>query len=315
MNHKLTKLRKDYRSIAGVTLLAFILWFMVKMNKVYEYDLDIPIEYENLAQDRIFKYPSRDYVHLEFVGKGLDLLRLHFYHVNYTIDLSGITHYTELDLSEHPEYVNYPRELEVSVKSVLRPRTLVIEIDRKIQKKLPVSVDYELDEPPGMILVGVDPEPDSVMVTGPAELFQKISKVQTEKKTFTETRKPFTEPFDIVSTTDYYSIFDPSQVRVHFNIQRLAEKEILDVPVSVVNKPANLEVIPLPSSANIYVKGGEKILADLGIQDFQIIIDFRKVWSPGVQKVKADLKTDADVVYMETRPPFFELIVQKKKGN
>ena len=28
------------------------------------------------------------------------------------------------------------------------------------------------------------------------------------------------------------------------------------------------------TAANIYVKGGEKILADLGMQDFQILIDF-----------------------------------------
>jgi hypothetical protein len=74
-------------------------------------------------------------------------------------------------------------------------------------------------------------------------------------------------------------------------------------------------VVPLPSTANIYMKGGEKILADLGMQDFQIVIDFQKVWRPGVQRVKADLVTDVEILYMETRPPLFELIVQKKRAN
>ncbi|RQW01127.1 MAG: hypothetical protein EH225_09825, partial [Calditrichaeota bacterium] len=162
MTQKLTILRKNYRSILGVSLLAFLLWFMVKMNKVYEYSLDIPIEYENLEQDRIFKYPQKDNIHVEFVGKGVDLLRLHFYHVSYTIDLSGISYYSEINLTEHPEYVDFPRELDVSVKSIIRPRTLVLEIDQKMQKKLPVEVNYMLNEPPGMILVGVKARPDSV---------------------------------------------------------------------------------------------------------------------------------------------------------
>ncbi len=312
---KLSSLRQNYRSILGVTFLAFILWFMVKMNKVYEYAMDIPIQYSNLDQDKIYKYPHRNSVHVEFIGKGLDLLRLRFYKVSYMIDLSGVSRYAEFDLSEHPEYVNFPRELDVTVKSILRPRTLIMEIDQKMLKKLPVEVDYDMDEPPGMILVDILVDPDSVMVTGPAEIFTKVDRIYTEKKEFKEMVKPFTAEFIIQESSEYFAEYDPTQVKATFDIQRLAEKEVLDVPVTVIDKPANLEVIPLPSTANIYVKGGEKILADLGMQDFQIIIDFRKEWKPGVQKVKADIKTDANVLYMETRPPFFELIVQKKRGS
>jgi YbbR domain-containing protein len=312
---KISSLRKNYRSILGVTFLAFVLWFMVKMNKVYEYAMDVPIHYSNLDQDKIFKYPHRNFVHVDFVGKGLDLLRLRFYKVSYMIDLSGVARYAEFDLTEHPEYVNFPRELDVTVKSILRPRTLVVEIDRKMQKKLPVEVDYDLDEPPGMILVGVHVVPDSVLVTGPAEMFTKVDRINTEKKEFKETDKSFTQEFQIQESREYFAEYDPTRVKVTFDIQRLAEKEVPDVPVTIIDKPANLEVIPLPSTATIYVKGGEKILADLSMQDFQIIIDFRKEWNPGVQKVKADIKTEANVLYVETRPPYFELIVQKKRGN
>ncbi len=242
-------------------------------------------------------------------------MRLKFYQFFYRIDLSGAPRYQEFDLSEHPEYVTYPRELEVSVKSILRPRILVIELDRKIQRKLPVEVDYNVIEPAGMILVNVRAEPESVLVTGPAQMFNKIHRITTERKEFIEPLKPFSEKFSIRTSEEYYSLYQPQVVQVAFDIQRLAEKEIRDVPVTIVHKPPQLEVIPLPSKASIYIKGGEKILADLELNDFQIVINFKKVWSPGTKSVKADLLTTANVLYMETRPPVFELIVQRKTEN
>jgi len=315
MKLTLPDFRKNYKSIIGVILLAFILWFMVKMNKVYEYSIDVPIEFVNLDQDKIFKYPYSTQAHVEFLGKGLDLLRLKYFNVFYQIDLAGSPDYLEFDLSQHPEYVNYPRELEVTVKSILRPRNISIELDRKMQKKLPVEIGYELVEPPGIILVDVISEPDSVLVTGPTEYFSKVKSIKTEQKKFEEPATTFSDIFRISETPEYFTQYDPMQVTVVFDLQRLAEKEVLNVPVTIINKPADLQVIPLPSTASIYIKGGEKLLADLGMQDFEIVIDFKKVWSPGVQRVKADLKTDVEVLYMETRPPVFELIVQKKRSN
>ena len=178
-----------------------------------------------------------------------------------------------------------------------------------------MEVKYELTEPPGYILVKVVSDPDSVQVTGPKVMFRNVDQVLTEEKKFKEISRAFSEMFKIKPITNYFVEYDPKSVKVTFDIQRLAEKEILDVPVTIIDKPKNLQVIPLPSTATIYVKGGEAILADLDMKDFQIIIDFRKEWKPGIQKVKADLVTDAPVLYMETRPPQFELIVQKKRTD
>ena len=315
MNFKTSSFHKNYKSIIGVVILAFLLWFMVKMNRVYEYPMNIPIRFVNLDENKIFKQPQAKTVRVEFVGKGKDLLRLHFYKAYYEIDLSGSPLHFEMDLSEHPEYVNFPEALDVKVKSIIRPRTITVNLDEKSVKKLPVVVKFELAEPPGFILVKVVSDPDSVQVTGPKEMFRNIDQVYTEEKKFTERSRAFSEMFKIKPITNYFVEYDPKRVKVTFDIQRLAEKEILDVPVTVVDKPKDLQVIPLPSTATIYVKGGEAILADLDLKDFQIIIDFNKEWRPGVQKVKADLITTAPVLYMETRPPEFELIVQKKKSD
>jgi YbbR domain-containing protein len=315
MKFRLPRFKKNYKSMIGVTVLAFLLWFMVKMNSTYQYTYDIPIQFVNLDPERVFKKPFDAQVRIEFSGKGIDLLRMNFYKVIYQIDLSGVPEKSAFDLSKHPEYVNMPGELEVTVKSVLRPRNIALEFDQKVTKRIPVAVDYELSEPAGFILVSISVQPDSIQLTGPSEMFKNIRQITTEKMSFVEPDKAFSEVIKIQQLKDYFAEYEPKEVLVNFNIQRLAEKSIREVPVSIVNKPSSLQVIPLPSSANIYVKGGEKILADLDLDDFEILIDFRKNWRPGVQKVKADLKTEANIIYMETRPPLFELIVQKKTAK
>ncbi len=306
-------IKKNYKTIIGVTLLAFLLWFMVKMSKVYEYDVDVPIHYINLNPDMTFVYPESTDVRIEFSGKGTDLLRLHFYSVYYQVDLSDAPRHMELDLSQHPEYVNYPAELDVRVKSIIRPRILAVDLDKKEEKKIPVKVNYQLETPPGYILVDTKAQPDSVLVTGPAVMFKKLDEIFTQQKEYKNAAQAFTRKIPVKRFSDYYARYEPSVVNVTFDIQRLAEKEIPNVPVTVINVPPTLQVVPLPSTATIYVKGGEKILADLEANDFKIVIDFRKEWSPGVKEVKADLITEANVLYMETRPPEFELIVQRKR--
>lgn len=309
------KIKGNYKSIIGVVTLAFLLWFMVKMNKVYEHTIEIPIEFVNLESDKIFKVFHKEKVHVDFTGKGIDLFRLYFYNIFYQIDLTGVPLHFEFDLSQHPEYVNLPAEFDISVKSIRGPRTITLDLDKRVIKKLPVKIDYELVEPAHYILVDVSSKPDSIVVTGPAEMFNNVSEIFTEKKSFSESSKAFVEIMKIRKLENYYALYEPKEVIITFDIQRLAEKQVLDVPVTIINKPASLQVIPLPSMAVIYVKGGEKILANLSEEDFQIVIDFGKVWRPGVQKVKADLKTDANILHMETRPPLFELIVQRKSSK
>ena len=85
---KTQSLKKNYKTIISITLLAFLLWFMVKMNRNYEYILDIPVKFMNLDEDKTFKSLPNDRIHVEFTGKGIDLLRLNFYNLYYQIDLS-----------------------------------------------------------------------------------------------------------------------------------------------------------------------------------------------------------------------------------
>jgi len=296
-------------------LLAFILWFMVKMSKNYDYTIDIPLKIVNTNPDLCLKYPLPSHVRVVFLGKGTDLLRMKFYDIKYVVDLSEVKNQLVLNLSEHPEFVQFSEELAISVKSILRPQQIVFDFDQCESKKVPVVVKAQVETAPGHILVQMSSGPDSIEIKGPKTFVDTLSRVVTEKKVFKEVNLPFREKFKIIESSQFHVNYIPDEVEVTFDVQRLAEKYIDNVPVEVINVPADYNVVPLPSFVRVYLKGGEKILADAGKDDVKIIIDFKRDWRRGENKVKASIVTDLNILYAETNPSLFELIIQKRRNS
>jgi YbbR domain-containing protein len=309
----MTKIKRDYKSIFGVSFLAFLLWFMVKLNRSYEYTINVPIRYSNLDTNLVFKYPQTKEIRVQFAGKGRDLLKLPFYNLEYQIDLSNTDIIFELDLAEYPEYLTYPGDLNVAVKSIIQPRTLIVELDRKVKRMVPIAPpstnNFRTAE--GYLLVKLDLRPDSILIEGPRELFEKTSRITLEQKNFTDLSRPFETQYKINQIGDYNATYSPRIINVFFDVQRLAYKWIGGIPVEVLNKPPNYQVVVLPPEADVYVKGPEKVLAVLGPDDFRIEIDYKRVWRAGIKKVPAKLISNAEVIYTETRPAEFELIPHK----
>lgn len=306
---------RDYKVIAISVLLAVFLWLMVKLSKNYDYALEIPLRVVNTNPELCLKYPLPETVRVVFLGKGSDLLRLKFYEIDYVVDVSEVKKRLVLNLTEHPEFVQFPEEITVTVKSVLSPQQIEFDFDRCAEKRVPVSLKFSLQTADGYTLVQAAAAPDSVVVKGPAVFVDTLTKVSTVFKSYRDVSYPFTENFQIKKNQQFFAEYLPSVLSVRFDVQRLAEKELDNVPVEVENVPASLEVVPLPSFVKVYVKGGERVLANARPQDFRVVIDFKRDWQPNKEKVKAGIQTRLNVLYAETIPSQFELIVQKKRNS
>jgi len=307
------KKRKSYKVQTSIFLLALFFWFMVKMGKDYDYTTNIPLDVIINNNNTWLKYPAPKAVRVEFSGRGIDLLRLNFYNPVYEIDLSAGREQMVFNLSNHREFVRIPREVDVQVKSVISPIELQFELDKRAEKQVPIIVQSDLKTENGFVFVNAIADPESIMVIGPATFVDTLSKIYTMPKEYRDVNLSFEDQFDILQNTTFHARYKPRKAKVFFDIQRLAEKEVENVPVKMINVPDNYEVVPLPSKVAVYVKGGEKLLSEAGADQFLVTIDFKKDWKPGTKRVKADVATSLSVTYMELRPATFELIVQKKK--
>lgn len=307
--------KKDYKAIIIVITMAFFLWLVVRMNKTYDHAYDIPLRVINNNPNKCLKYKVPDIVRVEFVGRGIDLMRLQFYDIVYEVDISDVEDRILINLTEHPEFVHFPEDITVPVKSIIRPQQILFQLDDLREKTVPVKIRADVKTEPGYSLVQQEAKPDSIFIQGPAAYVDTLKRIYTKSKTFKNVGLPFTEEFEIKRTPNFYSDYSPKNVMVNFDIQRLAEKELNNVPVEVVNVPRQYDVVPLPSFVKLYIKGGEKILANAEKEDFRVVIDFRRDWQQGDDKIPATIHTDLNIIYVESRPSQFDLVVQKKKAE
>lgn len=306
--------QRSYRAQVLAFLVAVIFWFLIKMTGQYEHTLEVPLKVTINNPDIVLKHPAPDQVLVEVQGRGLDLLQLSFYEFSYEVDLSDEQQREYvLNLSDHPEYVSVPGEVDVAVKSIVRPHEIRFDLDRRVTRRIPVRVRSDIDTENGFIVADVRPVPDSVVVTGPAAYVDTLSYLPTLLKRYEDVNLSIVETLDLIPDPRYFAEIVPHRVEATFDVQRLAEKTIRDVPVDVINVPKGYEAVPLPSMVTLYVKGGERILAEAGPDNFSVTIDYKRDWMPGQERCKARLETDLDVLYMESRPPEFELVVQKNR--
>lgn len=303
---------KDYKTIIIVTALAFFLWLVVRMNKIYDHPYDIPLRVTNNNPTKILKYPVPQMVRVEFVGRGIDLMRLQFYEVVYEVDISDVKDRITINLTEHPEFVHFPEDITVPVKSIIRPQQILFQLDDLREKLVPLKVKATVKTEPGYSLIQAQATPDSIQVQGPAAFVDTLSAIYTKSETFNDVKLPFSGELAIRKNPNFYARYLPEKVTVNFDVQRLAEKELNNIPVEVVNVPEQFDVVPLPSFVRLYIKGGEKILANADKDDFRVVINFKRD-RQNDQRIPATIHTDLNVIYVESRPAHFELIVQKKK--
>lgn len=304
---------RPYKVYATVFLLALAFWVVVKLNKDYNYTVEIPLKVILNSDEKWLKYPTPQKVRAEFLGRGMDLLQLNFTQPVYEIDLSEEQGKFTLNLSEHWEYVKLPEDLDVKVNSIMSPHEITFEFDKRSQRKIPVTVQTRVKTRDGFTLVSGRARPDSVLVTGPASLVDTLTHLKTLEKSYTDVDRSFSDVLEIKKNRRFYYRCQPPSVDVEYDVQRLAEKHISDVAVKVINSPQKLEVVPLPSTATVYVKGGEKILGEADAGNFVVAIDFAREWKPGVSRVPGNVQTDLHVLYTESKPSEFDLIVQKRR--
>ncbi len=303
----------NYKIYATVLLCATIFWFMAKLSKKYDHMVDIPLNVSIENEAYILKYPAPELVRVNLTGRGFDMLQLPFYQVSFDIHLTRPEDGRTINLANRRELVTLPEDLTLGVKSIVTPHQVTFELDERVSRKIPVAVRSNVRTAAGYTLVASVAEPESLEVMGPATLLDTLQYIRTLPKDYEEVNLAFRDRLEIEGNNKYFMAFAPKEVDIFFDVQRLAEKELANIPVEVINVPAQFEVVPLPSFVRVYTKGGEKILANSQDKDFRVVIDFARHWQPGLKRVKANIETDLNIRHVESIPPNFELIVQKKR--
>ncbi len=311
-------MRKNVFIAANTFLFAILIWLYINFNLTYNYVLAVPLEVKSSKMQAISnELPLNLEVTLK--GKGWDLLSVILKNnIIYTIDISGYKKDTKIDLvqlfqatkSSSSEVVNLPSS--ISVQSIV-PDNLDVSFDNTIKKSVKIKNNADISTKEGYILIGLlRIVPDSVKVTGSTSIVSKIKYLPTEHMNFTGVSSSFTKEVKLLDTLSNLVKVEPKFVTIFYRVELSAEKIFEDIDVTVLNVPADKEVLIVPPKIILSLRGGVEQLAKINISDFKVGIEYSQIDSDEQGFVVPSIELPNEFTVIKSEPQRFQYIIKKK---
>jgi len=303
-------------------VIAFIFWFFIKSEDTYSVTTSIPLVARNLQEQKTYKEEVPESIIVTLKGSGRAFIWLRFFDNFYedykaVIDLSSIADEYNFELDQYyknnPEKIVLPESLELEFVEVISPKSIKINLDQYLVKKVPIKSEIIVSTAPGYIQVGEEVfSPDSISIGGPQEIVDTINFVKTQKDTLVDLMSSIDSEFLIINP-DRVVDFDPKKVEGFINIQPISETIVTGIPVKLINKPNDINVFVNPATVSLTIVGGLDQIASIVSTDIEVLINFEKSWSADKQFYSPEVRIpDSILEWKDLSPNNLEILVIKE---
>jgi YbbR domain-containing protein len=302
------------RKVALITgLLAFVLWAWVTLTNVYTFVVPLPITPAELPENMVLQERLPDTAYVRMKGSGKSFMKLYYSSPVFRLNLSGLKKSSSLELRRRIDEVDFPSGTDLQLLEIVKPQYINIKFSPKRVKKLPVKAEIRFSVVPGYIWVDTYVSPDSVTISGAREVIDDYMEVKTQ---LVEYIQPLSHGVERIITLDIpvnrnISV-KPRKVKIYLDIQRLAENVIHDVPIKIINTPANVTAVSLPPTLTVTLKGGDKILAGVKKEDISAFINYETDYRRDLKRYTVNINAKENVDVVSYEPRYFDLLIKER---
>lgn len=196
--------------------------------------------------------------------------------------------YTEAGIYSVPVSVQLSPELllleplEISVK----PETLRVELDEKIQKYIPIEPSLSGEVEKGYVISSVEVVPSTVKVIGPSQIVNKMKRVYTEKVNVKGASTGFSQEISLDNVNQLVRPVPESKFKVTVAVvPEISEKKIDAVTPVLKNLDARFITESAVPSVSFTVSGIVTAIEKYKGADFSVYVDCSAVDAPGTYEL------------------------------
>ncbi|MBW6458559.1 MAG: hypothetical protein K0B52_05280 [FCB group bacterium] len=298
-----------------VAFSAVVLWLLIVTGQQYINVIDIPLSIYEPRSDKTLGEPLPKKIKVRVEGTA----RAFYFH-KWTessfliLDVGTINDVQRMSLKtyfrERPNQVHLKSDMKFL--EVVYPDSIEIYIDNKISKEVPVRIVSDIRLRPGYILVG-EPKVSPVRIHGPEHYVTTIDHVSTHPIKREQADMTFIVNIPLVNPNPELASLEPGSADVHFDIEMIGERTILNVPVTVKNQPGDLEIQFIPNTVSLRVTGGNNQIQSLAQHDFNVYFDYLTQWLPNKNHYPVKINKPAEVLdVIRIVPDQVEVVVIRK---
>ena len=280
-------------------------------------DLLIPIDFTNVPDNMVLTHFHTDKIEIRIEADPQLMDQINEENIRYTIDL-----YTDLEFDPAGDSISiepgaYLIPLEEERIPLLRdirlvsvnPSYISVKLEKKVSKKLRVTVPYTGEPAKGYIALEAAPEPIIVELTGAAPLIQSITELKTKPVDISNASESFKKniPLDLENLSAI-PMADPIIVVSVPIQQQLVTKTVENIPIQVWNTSSLVTIEP--SAINVSVKGPFEALSNKEIiNEIYSFIDLKGL-KPGVYARHAYVNIPVDLMMTDAVPRVFTVKIE-----
>lgn len=167
---------KDWLQKIVSVLLAVVLWYFVGGEDKIDKIVMVPIEIINLPRDLVISNQFKKEIEVTVSGPRSIILEMANRAVTRQVDLSAATPGTMV-IENDVDHIPVPRNIEVQR---VQPASIILSLDKLIQKQFPVNAQTVGSVPDGYTLVDLIVDPDVITITGPQTILSQFDDLSTK---------------------------------------------------------------------------------------------------------------------------------------
>ena len=277
----------------GLKLIALVigllLWFHVVSEKVYEYNVHLPVTNVLLNDSLTLSECPPESVMVTVSAIGKQLLRTKWKKRGLIINATqynGGRYIVNLS-KDNTSLVNAPTDIHLD--KIIFPSSITLNIDQMVEKEVNVLIDIITEPDNGFAVSRVsEPEPSVVTLTGARSRLRDKNEIFTVTKEFTGLRNNITVKLPLLMPDDYQTYVSPESVTVTIEVVPVKTRIFQKIPVVIYNEPTDRTIRISPEFIDIELTGPPEDIDLLNKNALVASVDFRSLDSNRIAPIKID---------------------------
>lgn len=275
-----TRFKKtNFNSFLFFLFFAVIIWIFVQFSKIYNEIIEVPVEFVNVPPNKVISPENGQQLQLRMIENGFRIAWFSLFTPTLSIDVSEMEEQNEqlvYVIDENREQISDQLNIDFDNNEFLR-EALYISFQQRKEKTVPVSSRIRLGFGAGYAAAGeLNFEPDSVTVSGPDNILDTLSRLETVSLTRNDVKSDLSGAIAIdTSQLDKVHVYQ-NTVNYSLDVEKVTEGTV-EVPVELINVPEDLNVVIFPKEILLFYQVNLKDFSKVEAEDFRVVGDFSNI--------------------------------------
>ena len=291
-------MNKEFLIFLFFLVLSGIVWLMMTLNETYEKELPVAVRLTGVPGNVVMTSEMSDTVRVTVRDKGFVLLSyMSSYEpqpvvLNFNTYANKQTGRGQVPIADIQKQV---RQQLFSSSAITAIKADALSFNFNYGERKTVSVAFAGHVVPmkNYYLAHVQLSPEKVTVYASKSLLDSLKEMQTEYVNITNFDDTVHQKVRIKSIPGVKVV--PETVEVTLFADILTEESI-SVPITTVNKPANLTIRSFPNHVKVTFSVGSRQFRHVKASDFQVVIDYNEVAAHPSDKCRLHLRAKPSIV-------------------